>query len=53
MMATTGNKEYRFLYTRVKYLEKEIKQLDVGVSPPAFSFTLIVTLTFDPDVDLL
>ncbi len=27
-----------------------IKQLDVGASPPAFSFTLIVTLTFDPDL---
>ena len=25
----------------------KIKQLDVGVSPPAFSFTLIVTLTRD------
>ena len=28
----------------------EIKQLDVGVSPPAFSVTLIVTLTFGPDL---
>ncbi len=27
-----------------------IKQLDVGMSPPAFSFPLIVTLTFDPDL---
>ncbi len=31
----------------------KIKQLDVGMSPPAFSFTLIVTLTFDPDLVLL
>ena len=27
-----------------------IKQFDVGMSPPAFSFTFIVTLTFDLDL---
>ncbi len=26
----------------------KIKQLDVGMSPPGFSFTLMLTLTFDP-----
>ena len=31
---------------RVKMLK--IKQLDVGMSPPAFHFTLILTLTFNP-----
>ncbi len=29
-----------------KYIKFQIKQLDVGLSPPVFSFTLIVTLTF-------
>ncbi len=29
---------------------RKIKQLEVGMSPPAFSFTLIVTLTFDLDL---
>ncbi len=30
--------------------QPKIKQLDAGVSPSAFSFTLILTLTFDPDL---
>ncbi len=33
-------------------IKKKIKHLDVGMSPPAFSFKLIVTLTFDPDLVL-
>ncbi len=36
--------------TKAQGSKLQIKQLDVGMSPPTFSFTLIVTLTFDPDL---
>ena len=47
--------DYKYKYNKtsshvLKATSFEIKQLDVGVSPPAFSFTFIVTLTFDPDL---
>ncbi len=46
-------KSYWILSLSVCCPIRRIKQLDIGVSPPAFSFTLIVTLSFDPDLDLL
>ncbi len=48
-LAREGERSQTQARTTIEFNILIIKQLDVGLSPPAFSFTLIVTLTFDLD----